>query len=299
MKKDKEELKKYFSDDPYYKNESKNHYKFAILFLKKILIYMITLMRMMNHFIDLKTQKTSSQAHKYMKDLISNSKKNSKKKFSKAVEVDPLLLTLSLEQLISAFDIEDFNTFLILGHTYIYKKNKKVRIKVQHKSKICEFDLTCKEQRDVLCCKTKRKDELIKFSFKFIRRQVFKNFKQNHKRRFEDTHKSKLKSLFYKKFLNNNEEAKKYFESFDLSRKGLETLKEFTELKKMMIAFHKEKYILSLTQDYIFEKTDDVLKEDISFQQFMQEVLSRQHKHSVVIQGIINSLEQFIEFFQV
>jgi len=215
------------------------------------------------------------------------------------VPVDLELGTLSIEELISKFNVEDFCTYLILGHTYIYKKNKKVKIKIIHKKKLFEFDLTCREQRDILCCKTKRKDELIKLSFKFIRRQVFKNFKQNHKRRFEDTHKSKLKKMFYDKYLNSDNQAIKYFESFDLSRKGLETLKEFGELKKMMVNFQEEKYISALTQDYIFEKSDDVLKEDFSFQQFIKEVLSRQHKHSVVLQGIINSLEQFIEFFQV
>ena len=105
----------------------------------------------------------------------------------------------------------------------------------------------------------------------------------NHKRRFENTHKSKLKKVFYKKYLNGDIQAIKYFESFDLSRKGLETLKEFSELKKMMLLFQEKKYIATLVQEYIFEKSDEVLKEDITFQQFIKEILSRQHKHSVIM----------------
>lgn len=264
-----------------------------------MLIYMLTLMRVMNEYLEEKTQSTPSAEHKTIRTLINNCKRSGGSHFQNRVKVDPSLPTKPLHDLVQLFDVEDFSTYLILAHTYIYKKNKKVAIKIRHKRRTFEFDLTCKEQKDLLCCKTKRKDELIKFSFKFIRRQVFKNFKQNHKRRFEDTQKSKLKDLFYRKFLNGDSRAISYFESFDLSRKGLETLKEFTELKKMMVAFHKDKYISALTQDYIFEKTDDVLKEDISFGQFIHEILSRQHKHSVVIQGIVNSLEQFIEFFQV
>lgn len=295
---EKVELLRFFSEDNFYKNESKLDYQLSILFLKKILIYTLTLMRLMNDFVEVKTGKSCS-TNKYVESLVRSSRKNSQSSFTNKVKVDVSLLDSSVEQLINLFNIEDFNTYLVLGHTYIYKKNKRIRIKLYHRGELRELDLTCKEQRDILCCKTKRKDELIKFSFKFIRRQVFKKFKQNHKRRFEDTHKSKLKKIFYKKYLNGDEQAIKYFESFDLSRKGLETLKEFSELKKMMLMFQEDKYIAALTQDYIFEKTDEVLKEDISFQQFIKEVLSRQHKHSVVMQGIINSLEQFIEFFQV
>ena len=295
---EKKELLNFFSEDSFYNQDTQINYKMSILFLKKILIYCLTLMRIMNDFLNFKTNPNSNKKLNYMKDLIENIPKNNVSYCSK-IHVNKSLMNLSIEDLINSFDIEDFTTYLVLGHTYIYKKHKKAKIKIDHKGTIFEFDLTCREQRDILCCKTKRKDELIKFSFKFIRRQVFKIFKMNHKRRFENTHKSKLKKVFYKKYLNGDIQAIKYFESFDLSRKGLETLKEFSELKKMMLLFQEKKYIATLVQEYIFEKSDEVLKEDITFQQFIKEILSRQHKHSVIMQGIINSLEQFIEFFQV
>lgn len=297
MSLEKKEFQEYFSDDGFYKRSSSINYRLSVLFLKKIVIYVLTLMRIMNDFLEIKSSRAAGP--KYMDHLISNSKKPSPMVFSNKVRVDASLENLSIRQLIDLFDISDFATYLVLGHTYIYKKHKKVRVKVVHRGRVCQFDMTCREQRDILCCKTKRKDELIKFSFKFIRRQVFKNFKQTHKRRFEDTHKSKLKQMFYDKFLCGDAQAIKYFESFDLSRKGLETLKEFSELKNMMVLFQEREYIGALTQDYIFEKSDEILKEDFTFQQFIKEVLSRQHKHSVVMQGIVNSLEQFIEFFQV
>ena len=297
MTPEKTEFFEYFSEDGFYKRVPSINYRLSILFLKKIVIYVLTLMRVMNDFLLAKSGPAESP--RYMDALIRNSRRASPQVLSGRVKVDVSLARRPLSELIGLFDIADFATYLVLGHTYIYKKHKKVRVRVAHRGRLHEFDLTCREQRDILCCKTKRKDELIKFSFKFIRRQVFKNFKQAHKRRFEDTHKSKLKQMFYDRYLCGDAQAIKYFESFDLSRKGLETLKEFSELKKMMVLFQEQEYIGALTQDYIFEKSDDILKEDFTFQQFIKEVLSRQHKHSVVMQGIVNSLEQFIEFFQV
>ena len=276
------------------------NYKHAILFLKKIIIYILTLMKMVRDFIYIKSEKGELAHDQHqMANLIRLSNHSSQDSFRNKIIIDETLCSLSIDALLSRFDITDFYTYLILGHTYIKKKERQVRVKLKHNDTLYSFIMTSREQRDLLCFKIKRKDELIKFSFKYIRRQIFKEFREKHKRRFEEPDRNKLKQIFFNQYFKGDKEAITYFESFDLSRKGLEILRGYSDLKEMMCSFQEGKYIKSLVHEYIFDKSDDILKEHLGFQGFVKEVLSRQHKHSVVVQGVLNSLDQFIQFFQV
>jgi hypothetical protein len=297
----KNELLMYFllQNPKHSKGKTINH-KMSILFLKKIIIYILTLMKMVKDFIYIKSEKgVLSEDQQQMASLIRLSNHSTQNSFKNQIVVDKSLLNLSIEELLSKFDIRDFYIYLILGHSYIKKKERKTRIELKFKNEKYSFIMTSREQRDLLCFKIKRKDELIKFSFKYIRRQIFKEFRKKHKRRFEEPDRNKLKQIFFQQYFQGDQEAIDYFESFDLSKKGLEILRGYSDLKEMMCSFQQKKYIKSLIHEYIFDKSDDILKEDLDFTDFIKEVLSRQHKHSVVVQGVLNSLEQFIQFFQV
>jgi hypothetical protein len=172
-------------------------------------------------------------------------------------------------------------------------------IRVIYQSKEIRFEMTSKEQIRILCCKKKRKDELIKFSFKFIRRHIYLDFRKKYFENDPNVSKKKVKEKFHDIYLNNDKKSIKYFESFDVSRKGLLTLKNFHELKKKIRDFQRSKYLQLLIKEYIFEQSDEILTDDLTFQEFIDDSLSRQHKHIMVIQGVINSLELFIDYFTI
>jgi hypothetical protein len=260
---------------------------------------MIVLMKLVNDFLEMKMKNQDINSDLCLASLIINANENLTEAMNSKLTINQQYLSLSIEELISLFDIRDFATYLTLAHTYIPKKQKQIKLIISHKSKKFKFDFSIKEQINLLCCKTKRKDELIKFSFKFIRRQVLKQFQEENKYKLNKADKNKMKHIFYSKFLNENEEAIQYFESFDLSRKGLKVLSQYVQLKKMMIQFCNNFYIESMLNEYIYRKSDQIFHEDLNFVGFLSEVLSRQHKHSVIVQGVINSLEQFIDFFKI
>ena len=276
-----------------------NTYK-AVYFLKKCLIYVLTLMNLVNQFLELKIrgQDLESEAN-LLGRLVLSANDNDTRSMASQLRVDPALLPLSLEQLVSLFDIRDFAAYLALAHTYIPKKKKHVKVTLQHVQRRYKFEFSIREQVNLLCCKIKRKDELVKFSFKFIRRQMLRQFQEENKYKLDKSDRVRLKNIFYAKFLNNNKSAIRYFESFDLSRKGLKVLSQFTQIKRMMVQFCRSYYIEAMLNEYIYRKSDKILREDLNFKEFLTEVLSRQHKHSVVVQGVMNSLEQFIDFFNI
>lgn len=257
-------------------------------------------MKLVNHFLELKKSPKKNEFKKSeISSLIMDANENLISKMKSKIKIDSDWLQMNLESLIAMFDIRDFMSFLVLAHTNIPKKKKKLKFIINHKNEKIKFEYSIREQVNLLCCKIKRKDELIKFSFKFIRRQILKQFQEENKYKLDKSDKLKIKQIFYSKFLNNNNEAIQYFESFDLSRKGLNVLSKYSFLKEMMVKFCFNHYIEAMINDYIYRKSDQIFEEDLNFSVFLTEVLSRQHRHSIVVQGVINSLEQFIEFFKV
>jgi hypothetical protein len=261
---------------------------------------MLTLMEIFKNFLYFKSNtnlihENKPGINKLISSLIAGKKKL---KYKNQIKINPLFLKMSIEELISNFSILDFNAYLILGNIFIDKEKKNIDVNIQYKNKYYKFNMCHREQKDLLCFKTKRKDELIKFSFKFIRRQIFKEFQETHKRRFEESAKNNFKMLFYKTYMENDPDAINFFENFDLYRVNLNFISKFTKLQKLITDFQKSKFIRELIHEYILDKSEHIMRDNLCFYDFVKEILSRQHKHSILIQGVLNSLDHFIQYFQ-
>lgn len=272
----------------------------ALRFIKKILVYLIALFDIMNQYLDFKIL---GSEEKYQNPLIEHILENFNKStpivFKHIWPVDSKLIDLPLETLIKKISIKDIQKFITITHTFIQRKYKTLKMTIEHRGKRSSFTLTTREQKLLLCCKIKRKDELIKFSFKFIRRMLFKKYRKEIILKEPYLQKMEIKDRFNERYLQSRPECIKYFESFDLSRKGLQLLSDFDELKFNMRKFAKESYIEDLINEYILQKYDEILRKNLPFSTFFSEILSRQLRHSLVSQGVINSLEQFIDFFKI
>jgi hypothetical protein len=256
-------------------------------------------MKVMNEYISLKTSNKKItfklNAVAYMIEL---SRQFNGEAMKDKITVDPRLLTLSLEELLNKIDITDLSTYIILNHVYVYKNNQTVEVKLNHKGKDISFSITKKEQRDILCCKTKRKDELVKMSFKFIKRKILKEFELKEKLKNKKIGKTSCKNKFFKTFLNGDATGIKFFEFFDLSKKRLKVLKTFSKLMNELKQYKDDKFIKEMIKEYILENSNDLLNEQMGLDGFMTIILSRQHKHSMVVQHILNSLKEFSDFFK-
>ena len=214
------------------------------------------------------------------------------------VGVKPELLRLSIYELIERFDIRDLATYLVLNHVYIYKNNQAIEVNLEHKGKRVRFMMTKKEQRDVLCCKTKRRDELVKMSFKFMRRRILKEFENTQKGLSKKARKTAWKKRFFAEFLEGDATGIKYFEFFDLSKKRLQVLKKFPKLVAKLKRFQEDRFIAEMVAEYIVPNPHGIADEGLGLDRFLSVLTSRQHKHSMVIQHILNALREFCIFFK-
>ena len=279
------------------KQKSKLNWRMAIIFLKKILIYFLSLLHIMDKFIDYKLSDYKDDKT-LMNQIIRSCNSNTMEYNQFRLKIRRDFLGMSIEDLISKFNMTQINTYIVIAHRIIHKKEKRPKITLQYKSKEIFFWITSKEKMKVLCCKRKRKDELIKFSFKFIRRQILANFKKKHFSQDNWSNKKNIKEKFYQIYFNNNAQAISHFESFDIPQKEIMVLREYKAFKELVLDFQKQNYIPELIRQYIFENKDDILKDNLTFPVFFQNLLLRQHKHIIVLQGIINSLEMFLKCFK-
>jgi hypothetical protein len=266
----------------------------AVLFLKKFMIYTLTLTKVVEEFLLYKTQQRPENVYtQFFKKALNASKLDKDMDTADKLPIDKRLINKSLQELTDLVDIECLQIYIFLSNIFISKKEKAKKISFIYKNHQYEFLFKMQEQEKLLCCKVKRKDELIKFTFKFIRRQIMKDFTNKHKKKLSY---SQLKLKFYSAFLNSDKKAIKYFESFDVSKKGLLILEPFTELSQLINDFKSNQYMHRVMEEYIMVKVDPSIKNSIPFRSFVEESLSRQHKQSLVVQNILNSLEIFEEF---
>ena len=281
------------------KNDKKLNLELSLRFLKKILIYIHLLMKFINKFFEYTLNKGTPESINRFVQLMNLSETKSPDFKEWCIKVPAELLTKDIETLIDMIDIEDIQTFLLLNHIFINNKNIRTKIDIIHKGKLYKFFMSSRMQNLVMCCKTKRKDELVKFSFKYIRKQVYKEFQEKNEKMFPGANKYTLKKEFNKRYVGENYKAIDYFESFDLSKEGLCTLKQLKNLNNLMMEFQKTRFIQILINEYIIEKQDLSLRNDLYLKEFLWEVLSRQHKNSMTTMSVLNSLDQFISFFSV
>ena len=168
--------------------------------IKKVLIYFVMLMDVVKTYINNKTEKIifssniSTVTHNENKKIINKFikqdqfKEVQKQKF----KIDRDLLKLSLTQLLGLLDIRNFPIFIVLSNLFIMKSVPSKMATITLDNKNYSFSVTFEEQQHIMCSKIKRKDELIKFSYRFIRKQIFKRFKE---KMISERKMSKLKDI--------------------------------------------------------------------------------------------------------
>ena len=280
----------------------------GVLLLRKLLILFIMLMDLCKSFLNLKTgeeifkTRLSFDVHKGNHQKVKNILQNNNYYNNKLLKygIDARLFALSLEELMAQVDVCFFQNYLLLTHVYLTKKYSKKTVNLRLRGKSYTFRFTLKEQEQIFCSKSKRRDELIKFSYKFIRKQIFKNFKKELFLRRKDLSSNEdAKQEFYAQVLNRNQEAIDYFNSVDVSKKHLKKFEKCRQIVDMIHHYKDNKYIEEQIETNIFKKAETIFRDDLTFENFLKCLFCGQHKHSVILQDIINSHNIFDIFFQI
>ena len=273
--------------------------------IRKVLVYFVMLMDLFKIYLnfktktDLYTSQINEKIHKENKIILENTVLFEQFKEAKWVEfkVDADLLNLSIEELLERVDILLFPEYIILSNLFIMKSLSSKLVTLTLKNKKFSFQVTFEEQQLLLCAKIKRKDELIKYSYRFIRKQIFKEFKAQVEARGK-TSLEKVRKEFNKVFLNGDPKIVEYYKLVDISKKRLDNLSSCTLLQQKINQFKIEEYFPRQIEKLIFFKNDKLFEDQLTFDSFLKSIFCSQFKNSMILQDIIQSYFIFDSFFE-
>jgi hypothetical protein len=196
--------------------------KFTKLY-KKMLIVLVSLIDLMKIFINDKSQRAIFEEKNYYekyKLVISNA---FPKKHLRKINIDSSILTMSLEDLLKQINLLDLCTLFSFNNPLIKKKQKKQIFFRDVNNEMKSVCITLEDQTRFFCHKFKRPFLCRKFLFKFIRNQIFKNFKAEMLDDNSLVSVQEIKHQFQEQYFQSNE-CLTLYESENINKKNLKML---------------------------------------------------------------------------
>lgn len=208
--------------------------------------------------------------------------------------VRPDLLKMNLKKLLAEIQLSDVSHYVLLTNLYMTGKENTRVVALHCQTKI---QVEIKTNEECLFYKSKRKDELVKFSFKFIRKHILNRF-----RRSIETSGQKLKSRenkrrFDARYFGDKTLAKNYFYSMEVNKKNLNHLEESPEVIGLINSYVKDGFLSDQINYNIFNKNNNIFREDLTLRDFVRKIFVVQNKNNFTLQNILNSLYVFLHFF--
>lgn len=273
--------------------------RLAVIF-RKILVLLISLIELNKEFINFKTHtqffKIFSISPETRQEYRSALAKRSSNQPMPKLKICPSLMSLKLEQLVKMIDIDDLQFYQWMNRVYLDKKRNSRWLTYNDMfGKQARFDLTFEEKQAVICSRTKRKDEILKFSFKFLRKRLLLKYRRDNKMMGQNQ--LKLKSVFNKQVLKEDQAIIKHFYSYDVSKKNLQALKKDQNISGYLIRHFYEHFICDSIENILSFKQEEILKREMPPEKFLETMFSSQQKKSLVLQDVFNIFQIFHEYF--
>jgi hypothetical protein len=270
----------------------------SVKILKKMLIYMIHTLRAMRSFLYLKTKMPSLSLETFgIQNLLNFCKSNPYDKIKSRLPIDSNLLSLTIDDLISLIDIRDIRTYIMLVRIDITPKET-TDVKINYKGQILTFELSDKERREVLCGKTKQRDDLIKLAFDLIRKELLNEFKKNVMHKTNNFKISLVRRGFINEYFQNDPDAKDFMTTTQLPQPKPRLFSCFPYFTGLVRNFQKTKFFDRIINQIIFQgREQKKWKEEISFEEFYLKVFFRHFYGGYVLIDLINSLKYFCTYF--
>lgn len=272
--------------------------------LKKLLVFFVMLMDVFKCYLNFKIKKpifltqidpeTHQKNSKILEHIIKF--EQYKEEETTPLCVDPGLFACSTAQLMDKIDMTLFPEYVILSNLFIMKSSSTRMVTMTLRNNSYSFQVTIEEQQRLLSSKIKRKDELIKYSYRFIRKQIFKKFKEDLEKQRRVTL-DEARSEFNRVFLNDDPAIIEYYKAVDISKKRLVKLSPCHRLHQTINSFKNEEYFPRQIEKLIFYKNDQIFEDHLKFDSFLKSIFCSQFKNSMILQDIIQSYFVFDSFF--
>ena len=276
------------------------------LILKKVLVQLISVLDIMKIYINLNMNQeiyqnlnmeksTESLNQKIIKKILASKMLNNQMRNNEKFFINRDLLKLSLNELTSKIEIQDIFTYTLLTNVYMSGKENVRQVKLFTGE---EFKIYIKTNEEILFYKSKRKDELVKFSFKFIRKQLINQHRQKLSISNPKLKAQTVRKHFNTHVLKDDPKVIEYFYSMEVNKKNLRHLTKAPQIIEMANEYKKLFFLQDQINYNIFQKNENIFREDVTLIDFMKKIFIVQNKNNVTLQNVLNSLYVFDSFFK-
>lgn len=146
-----------------------------------------------------------------------------------------------------------------------------------------------RKREKIICSKFKRRDEILKFSYKFIRRKLITNYAKSEG--FENNPFSVKKLLFEHDFIKNDKSLKKNFFCYEVSKKNLEFLKKNKIISQKLKNYYKNDFLKDMLEELNSHNYDFIFDRENTLSEFLEILYSVQMKKNINVFDIFTSFE--------
>jgi sulfur carrier protein ThiS len=267
-------------------------------FFKNLLMIIVSLLDLMKMFLNFKTGESiypeSSRWDGYKK-IVRNIIPGENKK---QLKIDPSLKNQTISQLLSQIDLRDLQIYISINKSVV-KKNKYQDISFRRRdnNELENIIISYDEHHQLFCPKFKRKDELTKFLFKYIKKQIFSDYKKQTLEKEGKIPYKMIVSNYDSEFLPDKT-TRKIFYSENINKKNLLLLKKKNKkATESIIKYVKESLINDLITKIYKEDEAPIFGNRVTFCEFAKMFLHSSKKHVLLFKDCVIALDTLNEVF--
>ena len=266
---------------------------------KRLLVIAVSLLDLMKMFLNFKTGEliyAESPRWTGYKKAVRNLAPGNR---AKQLTIAPGLMTQTVSELLAQIDLRDLQIYISINKSVV-KKNKYQDISFRRRDDNCleNIIISYDEHHQLFCPKFKRKDELTKFLFKYIKKQIFADYKRSTLEREGKVAYKEIVSNYNVDYLPDKT-TRKIFYSENINKKNLLMLKaQNPTITKSICEYVRGSLINDLVTKIYREEQPTIFGNLVSLPQFAKMFLHSSKKHVLLFKDCVIALETLDEVFQ-
>ena len=190
----------------------------------------------------------------------------------------------NLSKMISLINLEDVSLYGFFNNIYLNQKRDSKKVKIKIKNKEFEFKMKASHKNLVLMTKNKRRDEYIKLGFKFLKKILFKEIKNDN----PSEKIIKIKEKFFKEKLKEDFKLKKLFEKSEPTSKDFQIIKKNKNLLNEIKEILNKSFLNEIIKDKIKAPDLKIKKKITNPENVLKMIYNCQQRKSLSLQDVIS-----------
>ena len=161
--------------------------------------------------------------------------------------------------------------------------------------KDAEIQMDFRIKNSFSAAKTKRYDEILKFSFKFVRRGILNQFQKKYN--LENLNGKEIKNQFIEIILENKNELIDNFFAYEVSTKNLKKINSVLRLRQIIKTYIKNDFTNDFLEEIAQNDYQKLFSNSFFIFNFFEMMFSVQQKKKIMLEDLFCSYKQLKKYF--